>query len=125
MEKDLKKTQQVSEKRIQICNSEALKASIVLVFERLNENWNEDLFNRILKDISIEYEEFKIDFICESLRKGSLGKYGRTYRFSSQEVCFWIQKNYEEWKQNQYISPEQQYANNVKAEIERLKKLKQ
>ena len=125
MGKDLKKIQQVSEKRIQICNSEALKASIVLVFERLNENWNEDLFNRILKDISIEYEEFKIDFICESLRKGSLGKYGRTYRFSSQEVCFWIQKNYEEWKQNQYISPEQQYANNVKAEIERLKKLKQ
>jgi hypothetical protein len=101
-----------------------LKASIVLAFERLNENWNEALFNRIIQDISIEYEDFKIDFICESLRKGSLGRFGRTYRFSSQEVCFWIKKNYQEWKEAQYISPEDRLVMNVNAEIERVKNLK-
>jgi hypothetical protein len=31
--------------------------------------------------------------IRQALRNGGLGKYGRTYKLSTQEVCYWIREH--------------------------------
>ena len=33
-----------------------------------------------------------IEDIQKAIRSGSLGKYGRTYKFTIQEVCFWVRE---------------------------------
>jgi hypothetical protein len=43
-------------------------------------------------DIITEFNYMSLKQIREALRNGSLGKYGRTYKLSTQEVCFWIRE---------------------------------
>jgi len=59
-----------------------------LAFERLNiEPF--DVTN-IIKDVLNEFKDVSENDITQAIKKGSLGYYGKTYRFSTQEVMLWI-----------------------------------
>ena len=45
-----------------------------------------------IEDIATEFRHLTISEIKLALRNGSLAKYGRTYKLSTQEVCFWIRE---------------------------------
>jgi len=45
-----------------------------------------------ITDIISEFGYVSLKQIRESLRKGSLGHYGKTYKLSTQEVCVWIRE---------------------------------
>ena len=70
-----------------------LKRSLVLVMQRLNTELPN--VNDTIADIASEFPYLKLQDIINSLRKGSLGNYGRTYKLSTQEICVWIRKNTE------------------------------
>jgi hypothetical protein len=70
-----------------------LKRSLVLVMQRLNMELPS--VNETITDIASEFPYLKLQDIINSLRKGSLGNYGRTYKLSTQEICVWIRKNTE------------------------------
>jgi hypothetical protein len=46
----------------------------------------------MVKDVLTEFSNIKNDDITLAIRNGSLGKYGKTYKFSTQEVCIWIRE---------------------------------
>jgi hypothetical protein len=46
----------------------------------------------IAKDIITEFGFITEIQMIKAIRNGSLGKYGRTFKFSSQEVCIWIRE---------------------------------
>lgn len=75
-------------------NSEAtsrthnLKAYLLLAMERSGSKAI-DLENMIL-DIERNFTTFKDEDFKIALKNGGLGKYGRTYRFSTQEVGIWL-----------------------------------
>lgn len=75
-----------------------LKISIAFAFERTRS----DPFkiDAMVKDILEEFPKLTSDKITEAIRNGSLGKYGRTFRLSTQEVCYWIRKYTEIIKQD-------------------------
>jgi len=54
---------------------------------------------KTLRDIESEYKNVEYTVIRKAIRNGGLGKYGRTYRLSTQEVCFWINEHLKERKQ--------------------------
>jgi hypothetical protein len=67
-----------------------LKKSLVLAMERTGlEFLNID---STINDIISEFEYTNLFEIIESLRLGSLGKYGRSFKLSTQEVCYWIRE---------------------------------
>lgn len=43
-------------------------------------------------DVLNEFSNIPIDKIQKAIRNGSLGKYGQTYRLSTQEICRWIRE---------------------------------
>ena len=67
-----------------------IKLSLVVVMDRLNMQFKD--MNETILDIRMEFNFMTIKQIREALRNGSLGKYGRTYKLSTQEVCFWIRE---------------------------------
>jgi hypothetical protein len=67
-----------------------LQASILIAFERtLTEPYN---IENMVKDIISEFPRTNPDEIVKAIRSGSLGKYGKTYKLSTQEVCIWIRE---------------------------------
>lgn len=79
--------QQSPEAIIRISN---LQSSILIAFERtLTEPYN---IENMIKDIISEFPRTKSDEIIKAIRNGSLGKYGKTYKLSTQEVCIWIRE---------------------------------
>jgi len=50
----------------------------------------------MVTDIMEEYEDVEFDVIKKAIRNGSLGKYGRTYKLCTQEVCLWIDAHLKE-----------------------------
>ena len=50
-------------------------------------------------DVLEEFPRVKETDLILAIRKGSLGMYGRTFKLSTQEVCYWIR---------QYTNPKQQ-----------------
>lgn len=76
-----------------------LKAYIGLSFERLAlEPFNID---KMVNDVLNEFPKLTDDDFKKAIRNGSLGKYGRTFRLSTQEVCIWI-RQYENEKPNPF-----------------------
>jgi hypothetical protein len=67
-----------------------IKNSLILALERTN-TIPFDLTNMIL-DIESEFTRISITDIQKAIRNGSLGKYGATYKFSTQVVCMWIRQ---------------------------------
>jgi hypothetical protein len=83
----LDNSQQLQEVKIPISN---LQASILIAFERtMTEPYN---IENMVKDIISEFPKVNPDDILKAIRNGSLGKYGKTYKLSTQEVCIWIRE---------------------------------
>lgn len=53
---------------------------------------------KIVSDVLLEFPYLKDEDFMKALRNGGLGKYGRTYKFSTQEVCIWIREYLKERK---------------------------
>jgi hypothetical protein len=51
--------------------------------------------------IKDEFSFLTLNDIRKALRNGSSGKYGRSYKLSTQEVCFWIREFIKENKSKQ------------------------
>lgn len=51
-----------------------------------------------IEDISTEFRNLNLSEIKLAIRNGSLGKYGRSFRLSTQEICFWIREYIKENK---------------------------
>lgn len=67
-----------------------LKLSIAFAFERTrSEPFKID---GMITDILTEFPRLSSERMIEAIRNGSLGKYGRTFRLSTQEVCYWIRE---------------------------------
>lgn len=67
-----------------------LRKSILIASERLNmEIINID---NVVIDILSEFKHLKTNDFTNALRNGGLGKYGRTYKLNTQELCFWIRE---------------------------------
>jgi len=67
-----------------------LKNSLAVAFERTNTSpFNLD---KLVSDVLSEFPRVSNEDITLALRSGSLGKYGRTFKLSTQEVCFWIRE---------------------------------
>lgn len=67
-----------------------VQKSIILAFERTST----DLVNIefVTKDIISEFPKMKEEEIVKAIKNGSLGKYGRTYKLCTQEICIWIRE---------------------------------
>lgn len=67
-----------------------IQASLLVAFERtMTEPYNID---NMVKDIMSEFPRLKDNELTLAIRNGSLGKYGKTYKLSTQEVCIWIRE---------------------------------
>lgn len=75
-----------------------LKLSIAFAFERTRSEPFD--ITEMVRDILTEFPRLDSERITEALRNGSLGKYGRTFRLSTQEVCFWIREYLKPIKQD-------------------------
>ena len=51
-----------------------------------------------IEDIYSEFKNISLKEIKTAIRNGSLAKYGRSYRLSTQEVCYWIREYLKENK---------------------------
>ena len=69
-------------------DNKALQAALVLALDRLRV----DPFplDAMIEDIRLCYPDVKTSDITTAIRKGSSGEYGKTFRFSFQEVSIWI-----------------------------------
>jgi len=79
----------------------SLRASIVLAFERTRTEAFD--ITSMITDIQTEFPRIDISDIQEAIRKGSLGKYGATYKLSTQIVCIWIREYLKEKNKNRSI----------------------
>ena len=67
-----------------------IKQSLILAIQRTElEPKSIDL---ITNDLITEFSNIPITDIQKAIRNGALGKYGVSYRFSSQIVCFWVRE---------------------------------
>lgn len=75
-------------------NKELLQVALSFAFERTGtEPYNLD---GIADDVITEFPNISENGIKSALRNGGLGKYGRTYKLTTQEVCIWIRKYLED-----------------------------
>jgi hypothetical protein len=75
------------EKEKQLKTSLSLARKMVGCTE-INKNYN------LAKDIIDTFPDVHINTIIEVIGRGAKGMYGRTYRFSFQEVSIWIREYY-------------------------------
>jgi len=63
---------------------------LAVAFERTNTPpFNLD---KLVSDVLTEFPKVTNNEITAALRSGSLGKYGRTFKLSTQEICYWIRE---------------------------------
>jgi hypothetical protein len=85
---------QQQDNSFQTSKENILRTSIAVAFERTGTEVN-NIDNMVL-DVFSEFPNVNIEQILIALRNGSLGKYGKTYKFTTQEICIWIRKYLEE-----------------------------
>jgi len=73
-----------------------LKPSLAIAMERLDMEFKN--IDNTINDICTEFGYIKLSNIKDAIRKGGLGQYGRSYRLSTQEVCYWIREYLKENK---------------------------
>ena len=56
--------------------------------------------DKTIKDILDEFPKVTDNQFKKAIRNGSLGKYGVSYRLSTQQICFWIREYIKENKSN-------------------------
>jgi len=71
------------------CEDE-IKKSLAVSMDRLGMDFKN--IDNTISDLIIEFKGVPLKDIREAIRNGSLGKYGKTYRLSTQEVCVWIRE---------------------------------
>ena len=65
---------------------------IPLAMERVAGDLDARLMVNMAKDIVNEFPNVTTDVIRVAMKKGALGHFGKTYKFSTQEVCIWIRE---------------------------------
>ncbi len=66
---------------------------VSVAFERTGfEVVKEEIIMKIVKDITEEFPKLNEEDFKISLRNGGLGKYGRTFKLTTQEICIWIRE---------------------------------
>lgn len=69
---------------------EHLTTCILFAFERTKtEPFN---IENMIDDVLEEFPRMSDETFRAAIRNGSLGVYGRTFKLSTQEVCFWIRE---------------------------------
>jgi hypothetical protein len=86
--------QQQQDNLSQTSKETLLRSSIAVAFERTGTEVS-NIDNMVI-DVFSEFPNVNIEQILTALRNGSLGKYGKTYKFTTQEICIWIRKYLEE-----------------------------
>lgn len=67
-----------------------LEKSLLFAFERTKTETFD--VTGLIQDVLSEFPKLSgVDFIL-ALRNGSLGMYGRTFKLSTQEICFWVRE---------------------------------
>jgi hypothetical protein len=61
---------------------------MLIAFDRLNIEVFD--FTKIIAEVKSNFSYVQEKEILKAMKNGALGKYGRTYKLSTQEVCFWI-----------------------------------
>ena len=76
--------------KVQDQKRQDLQKALFFAFERTKS----DPFDvsGLITDVLTEFPKLSSDRMIEALRNGGLGKYGRTFRLSTQEVCYWIRE---------------------------------
>ena len=77
------------------CEDE-IKKSLIIAMERLDMQFLN--IDYTISDIITEFDFMKLKDLILALRKGALGKYGRSYKLNTQEVCYWIREYQKENK---------------------------
>ncbi len=68
-----------------------IKKELVIALDRTGiTDIEENILDRISIAILQNFKDVPLDFLKEAINEGGLGKYGRSYRFSVQEICLWI-----------------------------------
>ncbi len=76
-----------------------IKKELVIALDRTGiGNVEENILDRISIAILQNFKDVNLSFLLEAINDGGLGRYGRSYRFSVQEICLWI---YSKLKVNQ------------------------
>lgn len=72
---------------------QTLKQSIVVAFERTGTTpLNAEQIDSMAEDVLSEFPDITDSEIKKALRNGGLGKYGKTYKLTTQELCIWIRQ---------------------------------
>ena len=72
------------------------KAYLAVACQRTGTEIND--FNSIIVDVCNEFPKLKDHELKQAMRNGGLGKYGKTYKMTTQDVCMWIRKYLEDKK---------------------------
>lgn len=87
---NLTQQQQNLEDSLNNCDEmELIRASLILAFNRTGTDFNKDLANNIFYDVLEAHPTITLNEFLNSLKFGSLGKYGKTYKLTIQEACIW------------------------------------
>lgn len=78
-----------------------ISQSIAVAFQRTGTDpYNIEM---MVNDIKTEFKFLSDDEIQKAIRNGGLGKYGKTYKLTTQEVCIWIREYLKERNKNRSI----------------------
>ena len=81
----------LSQPKLEITTQQSnLMKYIAVAFERTNT----EVVNieKMSFDIISEFPELSDEDFKKAIRNGGLGKYGKTYKLSTQEICIWIRE---------------------------------
>jgi len=87
---ELSKQEKQSETLIQHFDEDKLRAAIVLAIERVGSG--DFSIDHLVRDIKSEFIDLDGRDILKGIRAGSLGRFGRTYKLTIQDVCIWIRQ---------------------------------
>lgn len=101
MEKSIQKQQNQSVTNTAISDTKTITASVVVAFERVNVIKGDCNIGNMVMDIQSTFPKLETLQITKAIKMGSMGKYGTSYRFSTQEIGKWIF----EWCKQNSIDP--------------------
>lgn len=77
-----------------------IQASILIAMQRTGTT--ELNIQEAIKDVTDEFRLMKDERLIQAIRNGSLGKYGKTYKLTTQVICIWIREYLKETNKNVY-----------------------
>lgn len=70
--------------------------SIIVACQRTSSDIDMNDLDLMVSNVASEFKTLTHDHIIKAIRNGSLGKYGKTYKLCTQEVCIWVRTYAEE-----------------------------